>query len=296
MSNINLLSQDNINDHTIRYPRITLSWNRINPRQDYAIEVKNVDRNSTVSNILNTDFDSQILYPTSIELWFYKGHEFKLGLLPTGWLEFGLGYYFYDCSATLFFKEEISATYLFTDGTSKTFSSNVDFRYSQRFRGPSVYVKFIIPIINHQKKGDEKGYCLNICPQYGFAMSMNKQDYSEYQVEYPVYPSSYETYSPHSSLPPVEFTLLEEWKLDDNIAKSYLNLFSFGLEFNYLKIFSFYIDYCYYSNLKKENIFLEHNFFQNASTTGTNVRLPGTITTMSTLKVGIAIQIPLRYK
>jgi hypothetical protein len=281
----------------IRYPRITVSYNPIIFLKDYSIEINNsVNRSSAPDDLLVTNFNPSFKEPSE-KLDIYGGHEFKLGLKPLKWIEFGLGYSWYSNYVFSDLNAQYSETYSFSDGGTHTAYENLRLNYGQRFNTFSGYVKFSIPLF---KKGDDnsgKSDGLYLNPQYGIAMN-HAGGLTTHAIEYPVFPDSYQaTHNGSSgySDPSVEWETLIELETGKEIINSMTNMFSLGISYDY-KYISLYVDFCYYLSYNKDKLFVEHYLFEQSSTTGTHIKFPGTITDMATLKVGIAIQIPLRHK
>ena len=285
----------NFRGATNNYPLIKFSYNPIFFLSDYSTDINNNINASTFNGeVYITDFDPSVeetLGDNSMDV--FGGNEFKLGIILNKWFELGFGYSWYGTGTSLNMNTYLLQDYTFSDGGTHQATKNLRVEYGVKFRSYSGYLKFSVPLYEHK----DDLFHLNLNPQYGFAINSAANATTDYGVEYPVFPDSYDaTYSNGEySDPPVDWEYVIEMEPPGEILNSKTNLLSLGLSVDFLQYFSVYADFCYYASFNKDKLYIEHYFFDDVTSVLSGFKFPGTITSMPTLKTGIAFIFPLNF-
>jgi hypothetical protein len=293
---LRLNSQTNAVDSEIKYPRISVSYNPIFFLSDYAIEVNNnINRNTVSTGINIINFNPSVGESLYDRVDLFTGHEFKLGVIPFNWLEFGIGYSRFISNVELSLNTQASKDYYLEGYGTFTAHENFKFSYEPAYNSYLGYIKLNIPIYENQPDNEWKQFSLNINPQYGFSVIKLADKYSQYGIASPVFPESYTIYGNYPVDPTIsDWKLIKELEPGDEILSSNTNIFSLGVSLQCLRYISIYVDFSYYASFKQDKLYIDEYFFQEGSSTGTHIRFPGTITNSMALKTGISIQIPLK--
>jgi len=289
-------SQTNGVESEWEYPRISVSYNPIFFLNDYTIQAdNNVNINTVTSGINLTNFDPSIDESVTNYIDFFTGHEFKLGIAPLKWIEFGIGYTRLINFVDIPLNATVSQDYSFTGYGTYTAHANLKFSYEPAYNFYLGYVKLNIPLFKNHNEDIRKQFSLNINPQYGFAVIKSVD--AHYGIAVPVFPESYSIYGNIPTDPDItEFSLIKEIKPSEEVSNTKTNILSLGISLQCIKYISLYVDFSYYLSFNQDKLYINEYLFQEGSTMGTHVRFPGTITNIMAIKTGISIQIPLKSK